>query len=104
MSRRRGYKFTNKRHTRKGLLSSGIGFFVLLLMSGLFYLAYRQQGEIGAYVGVIGFLAMLASVIGLHLGVKSLREEDSFHFFSYVGSIGNGLLLVAWIILYVLGM
>ena len=104
MSRRRGYKFTNKRHTKRGLFSSCIGFFVLLLLGGLFYLAYRQAGEPNALIGVLGVAAMLASAFGLYLGVKSLREEDRFYFFSYGGSILNGLLLVACILLYVLGM
>ena len=104
MNRRRGYKFTNKRHTRRGLISSGISFFVLLLLSGLFYLSYRQAGDVGSYAGFLGFLSMLASAVGLWMGVKSVEEEDQFYLFSYVGSILNGLLLVAWIILYVLGM
>ena len=104
MSRRRGYKFTNKRHTKLGLFSSCIGLFVLLLLGGLFYLSYRQKGNADAFMGVLGFAGLLTSAAGLYLGVKSLREEDRLYFFSYGGSILNGLLLIACIMLYVLGM
>lgn len=104
MSRRRGYKFTNKRHTKHGMISSGIGFFVLLFLSGLFYLSYRQSGAAGAYVGFLGFLSMAAAAVGLYLAIKSFQEDERFYLFSYVGCVLNGLLLVAWIILYVLGM
>lgn len=101
---RRTYKFTNKKHTRRGMISSGMGFLALLLLGGLFYLSYRQSGNAGAYTGFLGFLAMLATMEGLILGLQGLREEDRFYFFSYFGCMLNGLLLVAWMLLYVLGM
>ena len=104
MSRRRGYKFTNKSHTKRGLVSSGIGFFALLILGALFYLSYRQSGNGGAYIGFLGFLSMIASALGLVLAVQSFREEDKYYLFSYIGCMMNGLLLVGWIILYVLGM
>lgn len=104
MSKRREYKFTNKSHTKRGLLSSGIGFFALLLLGGLFYLSYEQSGNVEAYAGVLGFLSMIGSAAGLMLAAESFREEDKFYLFSYVGCILNGALLVGWILLYVLGM
>ena len=104
MSRRRGYKFTNKRHTRQGMISSGLGLCVLLLVSGLFYLSYARAGEVGDVTGFLGFIAMLASIVGLWMGVKGCKEEGSFYLFSYIGCILNGVLLVIFILLYILGM
>lgn len=104
LSKRREYKFTNKSHTKRGLLSSGIGFFALLVLGGLFYLSYQQSGNVDAYAGFLGSLSMWGSAVGLMLGAESFREEDKFYLFSYVGCILNGALLVGWIILYVLGM
>jgi len=104
MNRRRGYKFTNKRHTRLGLISSGIGLFVLLLLSGLFYLSFRQAGNIGGFAGFLGFLSLLAAAAGLWMGVRSFREEERYYLFSFVGCLLNGGLLIALILLYVLGM
>lgn len=103
-NKRREYKFTNKSHTKRGLLSSGIGFFALLLLGGLFYLSYEQSGNAEAYAGVLGFLSMAGSAAGVMLAAESFREEDKFYLFSYVGCILNGALLVGWILLYVLGM
>ena len=104
MSRRRNYKFTNKRHTKTGIISSGIGLFVLLLLSGLFYLSYAKSGEIGNVAGFLGFVGMLATIVGLGMGVKGCREEERFYLFSHIGCILNGILLVIFIILYILGM
>lgn len=103
MNRRKGYKFTSKSHTKRGLLSSGIGFFSFLLLCGLFYLSYQKGGRVEAYAGFLGFLSMLGAAEGLFLAVKSFKEEDKFYLFSYVGCILNGLLLVGWMILYLIG-
>ena len=104
VNRRKGYKFTSKSHTKRGLISSGIGFFSLLLLGGLFYLSYQEAGNMAAYGGFLGFLSMLGAAVGLILAMKSFHEEDKFYLFSYVGCVLNGMLLVGWIILYILGM
>lgn len=86
------------------MISSGMGLAALLILGGLFYLSYRQAGDMGAYAGFLGFLGMLCAALGMVLAVRSLREDDKYYLFSYVGCVLNGLLLVAWMLLYVMGM
>ena len=85
------------------MISSGMGLAALLILGGLFYLSYRQAGQTGAYAGFLGFLGMVCAAAGMVVALKSLREEDKYYLFSYIGCVLNGLLLVAWMLLYVLG-
>lgn len=102
--RRRSYKFTDKHHTKRGIAACIIGAVVLLTLGGLFYYSYKAAGQGGPIIGVAGFFCLLASVFGLILALMGMKEEDVFYITSYVGVVVDGLLVIAWIIFYVLGM
>ena len=87
--RRRGYKFTEKKHSRQGILAT-----VLALALLVWYLAYY---------GSAGVVAMIATFVVLVIAAKSLREEDSFQLFPRLG-LGLTLLdMVCWIGTYIWG-
>ena len=48
---KRGYKFTDKKHTRQGIASSLLGFIALILLIAGILIAYRMFGAAGPYVG-----------------------------------------------------
>ena len=73
--RRRGYKFTEKKHSRQGILATVLA----------------------------GVVAMIATFVVLVIAAKSLREEDSFQLFPRLG-LGLTLLdMVCWIGTYIWG-
>ena len=80
--RRRGYKFTEKKHSRQGILAT-----VLALALLVWYLV----------------VAMIATFVVFVIAAKSLREEDSFQLFPRLG-LGLTLLdMVCWIGTYIWG-
>jgi uncharacterized membrane protein len=97
------YKFTDKKHSRQGILSSVLGTLALLLLSGVAITAYLQSGQAGKEIALLGFLALLLACVGLYHGVRSLKEEDSYPLFPWIGSGLNGILLIAFVLIYVLG-
>ena len=93
--RRRGYKFTEKKHSRQGILATVLALALLVWYLVFLKLAFQGGGSLSAYYGSAGVVAMIAA--------KSLREEDSFQLFPRLG-LGLTLLdMVCWIGTYIWG-
>ena len=53
------------------------------------YLSYSQGGVMHGGYGVTGVLATIYSLIGLILGILTLREKDIYRIFPVLGTILN---------------
>lgn len=53
------------------------------------YLSYRRGGNVPLSYGLTGLLAMIFSMIGLILGVLTIREKDMFRLFPALGILLN---------------
>ena len=76
---RRSYKFTDKKHTKQGLLSVACGGGALILTAVSLSLAFRMAGQAGSVVGLLGIFAMMASAAGFVLAIRGFQEEDRLH-------------------------
>ena len=74
--RKKNYIFTNKKHSDKAIMSTILG---VISLGGVMH---------GGY-GVTGVLATVYSLIGLILGVLTLRDKDIYRFFPVLGTILN---------------
>ena len=104
MARRYRYAFAKKREAAKGKLSVGLaaasfGLFVAAVVLALFF-----DGKMGGLIGGTGFFAMLLSVYGFAMGLSSFSEENRKHRTSMIGSILNGMIMIGWLGMYLLGM
>ena len=101
--RRRGYKFTEKKHSRQGILATVLALALLVWYLVFLKLAFQGGGSLSAYYGSAGVVAMIATFVVLVIAAKSLREEDSFQLFPRLG-LGLTLLdMVCWIGTYIWG-
>ena len=57
------YKFTEKTHSKRGIVATILALVLLVLYLVILELAFRANGGLSAYYGSIGVLAMLASVV-----------------------------------------
>ena len=91
--RRRKYKFSDKHHTKRGIIAS------LLIIPGLalivisIILATKQKGQGGVIVGLLPFIALLTSTAGIILAAITFRKPDTIYTFSWIGLISN---IVIW--------
>lgn len=65
--------------------------------------AYLTSGQAGKAVAVLGFLAFFVACAGAWYGVLGRREEDSYRLFPDLGIGINGLLLVGFVMIYIMG-
>ena len=92
------------RHTRQGRISMGMGASALGCTVLAMSLGYRMSGGAGSSVGLLGVLAMLFSVTGFVLAVRGFREEDVYYAASQIGAVLNGILLIGWALVCMIGM
>ena len=101
---KRSYKFTDKKHTVKGLASLACAVFAAVVTIYVIFWAFRESGNAGSVAGLLGLLAMLACAAGFVLALQGLHEEDVYYITAYVGAGVDGVLLIIWIMICVVGM
>lgn len=92
----RKYIFTNKKESKKGIMSAVLGLIALVSLFFAVYETFRNQGQALIKYGVAALFALLFALAGMVLGIMSKMEEDRFYLFSYLGIILN-LLAIAGI-------
>ena len=92
----RKYIFTNKKESKKGIMSAVLGIIALVSLFFALYETFRNQGQALVKYGVAALFALLFALAGIVLGIMSKMEEDRFYLFSYLGIILN-LLAIAGI-------
>ena len=102
MAKKYNYNFIRK-HSQGG----GTAVRLAILSGGLFVvdavISFAFGGEAGVYAGAIALFAMLTSVYGFYLGLKSFREEKVSRRKSVIGSVSCGVLAVLWLSLFLIG-
>ena len=71
------YKFTEKTHSKRGIVATVLALVLLVLYLVILELAFRANGELSAYYGSIGVLAMLASVVVVVVAAGSFSFHSS---------------------------
>lgn len=103
MARRYRYAFAKKKEAQKGKLSTGLAAASLILFITAVLLAFFMNGEFGYIVGRVSLCAMLLSIYGFAMGLKSFSEENRTHRTSMIGSIANGIIMIGWLGIFLLG-
>ncbi len=91
---RKNYMFTNRRHSDKAVMGMILGIISLAAMIAVIFLSYTKGGNVPAGYGFTGLFAVVFSVVGLVLGITSIREKNQFLLFPVIGIILNGVALV----------
>ncbi len=94
MARKKNYIFTDKRHSQKAVLSTALGLISSVSLGIVVYLSYRKAGDVPTGYGVTGLLAVAFSLIGLTLGLVSVKEKETFKLFPWLGILFNLLALL----------
>lgn len=92
---KKGYKFTNKKHSEKSVMSTVFGALSMISMIVLIYLSYRLRGEVPVNYGIAVMLILVFGIVGLILGVLAMQEREKFRFFAIMGLVLNGLAIVS---------
>lgn len=103
MAKRYKYATTQKQESQEGKASTifaGISF-GLFLIAIIVSFAFRGNG--GIYLGAIGVMAICFAIYGFIRGLRSFSEDDCSHTYCVIGSISNGIIVVGWLALFLIG-
>ena len=103
MARRYRYAFAKKKEAQKGKLSTALAAVSLFLFVIAVLLAFFMEGKFGYIVGGVSLCAMLLSIYGFAMGLMSFSEENRTHRTSMIGSVANGIVMIGWLGIFLLG-
>ncbi len=103
MARVKRYKFAKKTYAKNGKISAVLAVVCLALLLLASIVSFALRGNAGVFVGGIALMAMLLSVYGFYLGLKGFSEKNCSNLFCIIGAIANGLIMVGYLAIYLMG-
>lgn len=101
--KRNRFKFTEKKHSKKGIFATVLGAALVALYFAFVVLAFRSDGTLSMYFGSAGVLAVFGVIFDLVLAAGSLKEENSFPFFPRLALVLALIAAVCWLGTYIMG-
>lgn len=102
--RRKRFQFTERKHSKKGIIASVLSAAVLAAYGVIVTQAFRTDGSLSAYYGSAGICLLAVSIVLVVLAGQSLTEEDSYPLFPRLSLILSILAVVCWGATYALGL
>lgn len=103
MASRKRYTFIKKEQSKGGKLSMTMALVSLFLFVADVIVSAVLGGKAPYIIGVIALVAMLFAGYGLYLGLQSFSERKVSFTYSIIGSLGCGVLVIAWLTLFLTG-
>ncbi len=104
MGKRKGFIFTDKRNSNRALMAVILGIISLASLGIVIYASCQSGGAAKTGYGFTGLLALIYSLIGLVLGIKTAVKEEYFRIIPMLGIVLNAAALGAiGLILYMGG-
>ncbi|MCR5467663.1 MAG: DUF6142 family protein [Lachnospiraceae bacterium] len=100
---RRTNKFTNKKHSVKGLMACILDGISLITLIMVFAMAFNSSGNVGSYLGMTGIASLILSMMGLIFAIQGFREETTFNTMPGVGIGLSVFTILCWGGMLVLG-
>lgn len=101
--KKEAYKFSDRRHSIKGLLSFIMAVISFISLVTLCYISSQTAGNGGMILGVTGMVLCGFTVAGFVLGIKACKEKEVYYNAPVAGLVINGILSTVYLILYMVG-
>lgn len=98
------YKFTDKSQAVGGIASIVFAVLGILALALGVLISYKTKGEGGSVIGLMGVFTVWFSGMGLYLGIKSFRQEESFYLCSWIGTVANAVIMVGMGCIFLIGL
>jgi len=95
---------TDKRHPLMGIVAVFLGIISVGIFAALCFVSSQSHGKAGLMIGFAGILCFFISLIGFAMSWLSLNKENIRPLFPTIAAIINGLSVVFYFLLYMLGM
>lgn len=100
----RKYGQAKLKHAKKGIMSCGIAGAVFVLFTLLLIIAYVSGGTAHGYIGGIGLITMILSVVGIHTGMKGFKEREKDYLTCKIGVGFNVFFFLGFLAIFCRGL
>ena len=91
-----------RKYTKGGKKSTVMGLISLLIIVLAVAISIALKGKAGVYVGLMVFVSLIVSAWGFAVGLKSFSEGNRFLRYTYIGTIGNAVIWIFMLGLYLI--
>jgi hypothetical protein len=99
-----GLRLTDKKHPIQGIWSTILGILSIVIFLILCIMSGEARGASGIEIGFMGLLCGAISIAGFALALLALRLENIRQLFPSLGVVINGLMILLYLIVYIVGM
>ena len=103
MAKRYRYSFAKQSPPPNAILAVALAALSFLLFFAAVAVSYGTRQKAGPLVGGICVFAALSALYGFLLGLCSFSKKDGGHAASVAGTIANGVILIGWLGVYLMG-
>lgn len=96
--------FHQRKQSIKGIIALILGILCTIGTVVMLVLSTNSGGSSGLSVGTVGLILMIIELTGLCLALKSLYERDVVPVIPIAALATNGVLLVFYICIYIIGL
>ena len=101
--KKRKYGQAKLKHAKKGLISCGIAASVFLSLTILLAIAYVSKGAASGYIGGLGMITMISTVIGIYNAIKGFKEREKDYTTCKIGLGCNIVFLLGFVAIFLRG-
>lgn len=101
--RRNRFKFTEKKHSVKGIAALAVATITVVVYLIFIYNAYKGNGQLSMYFGSAGILMLAIAIVSFVMAFQSMFEEDSFRTFPRIALLVSTLGVFSWGGTYIIG-
>ena len=101
--KRKSFMFTTRHYSLMATVAFIMGVCSIVGMIMSIMVAFTERGKPPVHLGGVGFFGAIGDIVGLISAFFSLSERDIFRWVSYGAIIINGLALLLWVALIILG-
>lgn len=88
------YKFTNKKISKGGVMSSLFAVISTAMLVAGVYISYKADGLGDATVGILGLGAFIIALVGFIIGIRSFKNEEAFLGLPWFGVVANAMVWI----------
>lgn len=74
------------KHAKKGVQSCVLAVLAVSLLVLMVSVSFAAEGEVAAYMGIVGIITTLLAGMGLNLGIRGFKERDKNYITCKVGT------------------
>lgn len=98
------FRFTGRKHSKKGITSCIIGIFTVVLLIVLAAISGSMEGQGTQTLGAVAIIGFFLSIIGFISAISSIKQRDIYMAAPITGIVSNGIMFIIYMSLYIIGL